>query len=143
MYSQPLPVVYVPVWEFNRHGGPEAFGLAPFRGFSEVPLARGMVAHLTETDVDLYRPDVDRDLSFICGYHAIGGITDGRCAMWRQAALTAGRLLLITGRREMPTVATIQATGPHAAYDQAWKVLHESHVAIVTTTADHPSPVKS
>jgi hypothetical protein len=139
MYSQPLPVAYVPKWEFNRHGGPETFGLAPFRSLAETPQAQGMVAHITETDVDLYRPDVDRDLSFICGYHAIGGTSDGRYALWKQAALTARQLLLITGRREMPTAATVEATGPHAAYDQAWNVLHESCVALVTTTADHPA----
>ena len=37
MYFQPLPVAYVPMWEFNRHGGPETFGLAPFRSFAEIP----------------------------------------------------------------------------------------------------------
>jgi hypothetical protein len=143
MYFQPLPLVYVPRWEFNRHGGPEIFGMAPFRSFVETPHVPGMVAHITETDVDLYRPDVDCDLSFICGYHACEGTTDGRYAAWQQAALTARRLLLVTGGQEMPTAATVQATGPHVAYDQAWKVLRESWVAIVTTTPDHPAPLKS
>jgi hypothetical protein len=142
MYFQPLPVVYVPRWEFTRHGGPETFGLAPFRGFAETPQAYGMVARITETDVDFYRPDVDRDLSFICGYHALEGSTDGRYAAWQQAALTARQLLLVTGRQEMPTAATVQATDPRVAYDQAWKVLRESSVAIVTTTPDHPAPLK-
>jgi hypothetical protein len=139
MYFQPLPVVYVPIWEFNRHGGPETFGLAPFRSFAETRHAHRMVAHITETDVDLHRPDVDRDLSFICGYHALEGTADGRYGAWQRAVLTARRLLLITGRHEMPTAATVQAIGPHAAYHQAWKVLHDSFVAIVTTTPDHPA----
>ncbi|MCA1702110.1 MAG: hypothetical protein LC808_02110 [Actinobacteria bacterium] len=143
MFFQPLPVVYVPRWEFNRHGGPEACGLAPFRSFAETYQAHGMVAHITETDVDLYRPDVDRDLSFICGFHALEGTTDGRYAAWQQAALTARRLLLITGSREMPTGATVEAIGPQGSFDEAWNVLHESSVAIVTTTADHPAPLKS
>lgn len=115
MYFQPLPVAYVPMWEFNRHGGPETFGLAPFRSFAETPHVHGMVVHITETDVDLYRPDADRDLSFICGYHALAGTVDGRYAAWQQAALTARRLLLITGRQEMPTAATVAATGPPMA----------------------------
>lgn len=59
MYSQPLPVAYLPIWEFHRHGGPEAFGFAPFRSFAEIPHAHGMVAHITDTDVDLHRPGDD------------------------------------------------------------------------------------
>lgn len=143
MYCQPLPIVYVPKWEFNRHGGPETFGLAPFRSFAKTPQAQDMVAHVTETDVDFYRPNVDRDLSFICGYHALEGTADGRYAAWRQAALTARRLLLITGSREMPTGTTVQAVGPEGSYDAEWNVLHESSVAIVTTTADYPAPLKT
>jgi hypothetical protein len=143
MYFQPLPIVYVPRWEFNRHGGPETFGLAPFRSFAEIPQAQGMVAHITETDVDFYRPHVDRDLSFICGYYAGEGSTDGRYAAWQQAALTARRLLLFTGNREMPTGTTVQAIGPEGSYDAAWNVLHESSVAIVTTTPDSPAPLKT
>ncbi len=85
MYSQPLPIAYLPIWEFNRHGGPEAFGLFPFRSFAAIPQAHGMVAHITDTDVDLHRPGVDRDLSFIAGYHAVEGIADGRYAAWKQA----------------------------------------------------------
>lgn len=143
MYFQPLPVAYLPIWEFNRHGGPETFGFAPFRSFAEIRQAHGMVAHITDTDVDLYRPEVDRDLSFICGYHAVEGTTDGRYAAWKKAALTARRLLLITGRREMPTGPTARAAGAQASYDEAWEVLHESYVAVVTTTPDHPAPLKS
>jgi hypothetical protein len=143
MYFQPLPVVYVPRWEFTRHGGPETFGLAPFRGFAEIPQAQGMVAHITETDVDFYRPDVDRDLSFICGYYALEGTADGRYATWQQAALTARRLLLITGRREMPTGASVEGIGPEGSCDEAWNVLCESSVAIVTTIPDYPAPLKT
>jgi len=143
VYFQPLPIVYVPRWEFNRHSGPETFGLAPFRSFGEIPRAQGMVAHITETDVDFYRPNVDRDLSFICGYHALGGTADSRYAAWQQTALTARRLLLITGSREMPTGTTVQASGPEGFYEAAWNVLCESSVAIVTTTADSPAPLKT
>jgi hypothetical protein len=129
------------MWEFNRHGGPQTFGFAPFRGFTEIPQAHGMVAHIRDTDVDVYRPDVDPDLSFICGYHAVEGATDGRYAAWKRAALTTRRLLLITGHREISTGPTIQAANPQAFYHQAWEVLHESHVAIVTTTPNHPTPL--
>ncbi len=141
MYSQPLPIAYIPLWEFNRHGGPETFGFAPFGSFADIPQAHGMVAHITDTDVDLYRPDVDPDLSFICGYHAVEGTTDGRYAAWKQAALTTRQLLLITGRREIPTGPRTPAANPPASYNQTWEVLHESHVAVVTTTPDHPAPL--
>ncbi|MGH3976274.1 MAG: hypothetical protein ACRDS9_23565, partial [Pseudonocardiaceae bacterium] len=138
----PLSIAYLPIWEFNRHGGPEAFGFAPFRSFAEIPQAQGMVAHVTDSDVDLYRPGLDRDLSFITGYHAVEGTTDGRYAAWKQAALDTRQLLLITGRREIPTGPAALAAGPKASEDEAWEVLRESHVAIVTVTPDHPYPLK-
>jgi hypothetical protein len=141
LYSQPLPIAYIPLWEFNRHGGPETFGFAPFRGFADIPPAHGMIAHITDTDVDLYRPDADPDLSFICGYHAVEGTTDGRYAAWTQAALTTRQLLLITGRREIPTGGSTHAATLQALYNHTWEVLHESHVAVVTTTPDHPAPL--
>jgi hypothetical protein len=97
MYSQPLPIAYIPIWEFNRHGGPETFGFAPFGSVAEIPPAHGMLAHITDTDVDLYRPDLDPDLSFICGYHAVEGASDGRYAAWKQAALTCGARILDGG----------------------------------------------
>jgi hypothetical protein len=100
-----------------------------------------MIAHITATDVDLYRPDVDPDLSFICGYHAVDGATDSRYAAWKQAALATRHLLLITGRREIPTGASTPAANPQASYHQIWEVLHESHVAVVTTSPDHPVPL--
>lgn len=139
MYFQPLPIAYLPTWEFNPHGGPEAFGFAPFRSFAEIPQAQGMVAHITDTDVDLYRPDVDRDLSFITGYHAVDGTTDDRYIAWKQATLNTGQLLLITGRREIPTGPAALTAGPQASEDAAYEVLRESHVAIVTVTPDHPA----
>jgi hypothetical protein len=142
MYSQPLPVAYLPIWEFHRHGGPEAFGFAPFRSFAEIPHAHDMVAHITDIDVDLHRPGVDHDLSFIAGYHAVEGTTDGRYAAWRRAAFDTRQLLLITGRHEIPTGPAALAAGPQAAHDAAVKALRESHVAIVTVTPDHPCPLK-
>jgi len=142
MCSQPLPIAYIPIWEFNRHGGPETFGFIPFRGFTDIPPAHGMVAHISDTDVDLYRLDIDPDLSFICGYHALEATTDGRYAAWKQAALTTRALLLITGHREIPTEASTQAANPQACYHQIWEVLRESHIAVVTTTPDHPAPLK-
>jgi hypothetical protein len=141
MYSQPLPIAYIPLWEFNRHGGPQTFGFAPFRSFADIPHAHGMLAHITDTDVDLYRPDLDPDLSFICGYHAVEATTDGRYAAWKRAVLTSRQLLLITGRREIPTGASTQAAHPQAFYHQTWEVLRESHVAVVTATLDHPVPL--
>lgn len=138
MYCQPLPIAYIPIWEFNRHGGPEAFGFAPFRSFAEIPQAQGMVAHITDTDVDLYRPGGDRGLSFICGYHAVEGIADGRYAAWKQAAFDTRQLLLITGRREIPTGPTALAAGLQTSHDAALEALRESHVAVVTVTPDHP-----
>jgi hypothetical protein len=140
LYNQPLPIAYVPIWEFNPHGGPEAFGLSPFRSFAEIPYAQGMVAHVTDTDVDLYRPDVDHDLSFIGGYHAAEGTTDSRYIAWKQAALNTRQLLLITGRREIPTGPSALAAGPQACHDKAWEALRESHVATVTVTPEHPAP---
>lgn len=139
LYNQPLPIAYVPIWEFNPHGGPEGFGLSPFRSFAEIPHAQGMVAHVSDTDVDLYRPGVDHDLSFIGGYHAVEGTTDGRYIAWKQAALNTGQLLLITGRREIPTGPAALVAGPQACHDKAWDALRESHVAIVTVTPDYPA----
>jgi hypothetical protein len=100
-----------------------------------------MIAHITDTEVDLYHPDLDPHLSFICGYHAIEATADARYATWKQAALTTRELLLITGRREIPTGPSIQAAHPQVSYHQIWEVLHESHVAVVTTTPDHPAPL--
>lgn len=139
MYSQPLPIAYIPIWEFNRHGGPETFGLTPFQDLAETPHAHDMIAHITDTDVDLHRPGIDPDLSFIAGYHSVDGHTDGRYATWKNAALDTGQILLITGRREIPTGPAAAALGRQASHDKAWEALRESHTAIVTTTPEPPA----
>jgi hypothetical protein len=78
LFNQPLPVVYMPVWELDRHGGPDTFGLTPFHSLTRTPTAHDLIAHVSDTDVDIHRPTGDPELSFIAGYHAGDAAADGR-----------------------------------------------------------------
>ncbi len=98
------PVAYVPLLNLKAHGGPQAFGLVDLAGsgreFVEVPVTHDLAARITNTDVDLVRPD-DETGVFIAGYRPPGGPDDERFTAWRAAAARHGRILVITGSRDL------------------------------------------
>ena len=122
-----LPLAYVPAASFRAHGGAEAFGfttfLPPGAPINEPSLARGLAAELSATDLDLIRPDVDREIGWICGYRA-GPDSDGIFEAWGEEARRHGYILVASGGKDLPT------TGPDCA-KRAFEVLMDSVVAAV------------
>ncbi len=125
-----LPLAYVPAASFRAHGGAEAFGfttfLPPGAPINEPSLARGLAAELTATDLDLIRPDVDRELGWICGYRPGPG-SDETFRAWGKEARRHGYILVASGEKDLP------ATGPDCA-KRAFEVLMDSVVAAVPLT---------
>jgi hypothetical protein len=125
-----LPLAYVPAASFRAHGGAEAFGftafLPPGAPINEPSLARGLAAELTATDLDLIRPDVDRELGWICGYRPGPGSHEAFGA-WGNEVRRYGYILVASGGKDLPT------TGPDCA-ERAFKVLMDSVVAAVPLT---------
>ena len=120
------PLVYIPAMSFRSHGGARAFGftafLPPGGPINEPSLARGLAAELTATDLDLIRPDVDRGLGWICGYHCAEDDED--FPEWCREARRHGYILAASGEKDLPV------TGPDCA-SRAFQVLMESVVAAV------------
>ena len=106
-----VPMAYVPLWNFTSHGGPEEFGFRPLNKRIQAPFATGLVAHLTETDLDLVRPDeTDPSLAFITGYHDHGEPSSkGFFQTWRQAVLACSGLVVMTGDQAMPSMLGVSA----------------------------------
>jgi len=125
-----LPLAYVPAASFRAHGGAEAFGfttfLPPSAPINEPSLARGLAAELTATDLDLIRPDVDRELGWICGYRP-GPDSPDIFEAWGEEARRHGYILVASGEKDLPT------TGPDCA-KRAFEVLMDSVVAAVALT---------
>jgi len=98
------PIAYVPALNLKRHGGPQAFGFTDLAGFGrepmQIPAARGLAARITDVDVDLIRPG-DETGGFVVGYRNRSGPGDETFAVWRAAAARHGRILVITGSRDI------------------------------------------
>jgi hypothetical protein len=122
-----LPLAYVPTASFRAHGGAEAFGfttfLPPGAPINEPSLARGLAAELSATDLDLIRPDVDRELGWICGYRPGPGSHEVFRA-WGSEARRHGYILVASGEKDLPT------TGPDCA-KRALEILLDSVVGAV------------
>ena len=103
------PVAYVPLLNLKPYGGPQAFGLASLDRLGsepmEIPVARGLTARISDADVDLVRPG-DETGVFIAGYRNPGGPGDQRFTGWRAAAARHGRILVISGSRDLPSQDT-------------------------------------
>jgi hypothetical protein len=96
-FCQPLPVVFAPVTNFTRHGGPDAFGLGRLGDHDlSVPAQaiRTLLAKVSRTDIDLIDTAGAPPLNWLGGVHYSNGVHAG----WREAALSRGQVLLLTGR---------------------------------------------
>jgi hypothetical protein len=128
-FGLPLPTAYVPSWYFKSSGGPDAFGFTSLArlgaGKMRISRARGLVAELTPTDLDLIRPDADADLGIVTGYHVPPG--DPYFADWRAEVLRKRHVLIVTGRQAVPYA-------PDTLPEQALAVLRESEAATVPLT---------
>ncbi len=117
-FSQPLPGLFAPLANFARHGGPEAFGLSPVREHGlAVPAdpIKTLVAQVSHTDIDLSDPGETTPFDWIGGVHYAEGIQE----TWLRAALTAGRLLLLTGP-SLPGQPAGGTDGDFEALTQLW-----------------------
>jgi hypothetical protein len=134
VFGIPVPVAYVPLWHFTPHGGPEEFGFARLNKRIEAPLAYGLVANLTQNDLDLVRPDeTDPGLALVAGYrdHDEPG-DDGFFSKWRQTVLACGGLVVMTGNKAMPSLL-----GSNVEQDKlAWEAMGESWGARVVLSED-------
>lgn len=96
-FGQPQAGMFVPAADFTRNGGPEAFGLSRLgdHGLS-VPAdpLRTLVARVSRTDIDLIDPAEAVAFNMVGGVHYSEGIRK----TWREAALSDGQVLLLTGR---------------------------------------------
>ncbi|SNT61948.1 hypothetical protein SAMN05216276_108626 [Streptosporangium subroseum] len=134
-FGQPLPVAYMPQLNFTRLGGPEAFGFVrtPER-LADIPIAVGVTAEVTPTDVDLVQPHLDDSLNFVGGYRAPGGATDLRYAAWHAAAHTHGQILVITGHQDFPAGHKIRHDTPEDVDKRVLQVMGASYAATVSVS---------
>ena len=126
------PIVYVPALNLKRHGGPQAFGFADLAEFGrepmQIPVARGLAARITDVDVDLIRPG-DETGGFVAGYRNRGGPGDETFAAWRAVAARHGRILVITGSRDI-------LPGPDTDLTHIVDVVRASRGAVVPLTSE-------
>ncbi|MER7023472.1 MULTISPECIES: hypothetical protein [Streptomyces] len=111
-FGMPFPVAYVPMWNFLPHGGPQSFGFSQFNSDGYLPTARGLVANLTATDLDLDRPDESSYADQgVAGYRNGGSSRERQFfESWASDIRRAGGLVVMVGIREMPA-------GPGIGFD--------------------------
>ncbi|MEU8104491.1 hypothetical protein AB0C18_12305 [Nonomuraea muscovyensis] len=135
IFGQPLPLAYVPQFSFTRLGGPEAFGFVPAPDrFADVPIAVGLAADVTLTDVDLFQPHLDEGLDFVGGYRPT---RDPLYRDWHAAAHSNGRILVITGHQDLPAGPAHRHDDPRDLMERVHRVVKESFVAIVPVSKTH------
>jgi hypothetical protein len=134
VFGIPFPVAYMPLWSLSMHGGPEVFGFERLNSGSIGARAVGMVANITETDLDFMRPmESDPQISFIAGYRdAAAGSPHSQFTAWRDSAIQCGGVVAIAGPREMPSTV-----GPNSGNNAlAWEAIHDSWGALVPLGGD-------
>ncbi|MEV4753422.1 hypothetical protein AB0K21_44365 [Streptosporangium sp. NPDC049248] len=132
IFGQPLPLAYMPQFNFTHLGGPETFGFVqtPER-FADVPTALGLAADVTPTDVDLFQPHLDEGLNFVGGYRVSAGATDPGYTAWRKDAHAHGRILVITGHQDFPAGPEFLHDKPQDVVERARQVVRSSYAATV------------
>lgn len=134
VFGIPFPVAYMPLWSLSMHGGPGVFGFERLNSGFIGAQATGIVANITEADLDFMRPaEGDPQISFIAGYRDDAtGSPRSRFTEWRNSAIRCGGVAAIAGPREMPSTVGVNS-GNNAL---AWEVLHDSWGAIVPLGGD-------
>ena len=129
------PLAYVPLLNLKASGGPQALGLISLdrlgREPMEIPVTSHMAARITETDLDLVRP-ADPAGGFVAGYRTPGGPDDPLFPGFREAAARYGRILVITGSRDL------LPDGYQTSPDHVAEVMGNTYGALVLLTA-HPA----
>jgi hypothetical protein len=141
-FGTSIPTAYVPLFEFNRHGGPEEFGFLRLNRRIMLPFAEGMAAIVTGTDLDLIRPDAGEVDRLIAGYRAAKGSPNYKFFQsWRQSVVSAKGLVVMTGSREIPNILGASPDQDRLAYE----VMADSWGAKVALDMEYlpafPSPV--
>jgi hypothetical protein len=117
-FGLPIPVAYVPLFEFNRHGGPEEFGFSRLNRRVMLPIAEGMTATITGTDLDLVRPNAGEVDRLIAGYQAVKGSPNYKFFQtWRRSVLSAEGLVVMAGNREIPNILGASQEQDRLAYE--------------------------
>lgn len=124
-FGQPFAGVFAPIAEFDRHGGPEMFGLTKLADHDmSVPAepSRTLTARVSRTDIDIVDPGQNPVDGQVGGVHYSEGIK----AAWRRAALSDGVVLLLTGSR-LPGEPGADARRPPADLGDLWAALVPVH----------------
>ncbi|WP_433464157.1 hypothetical protein [Spirillospora sp. CA-128828] len=134
-FGQPYPIAYVPAWNFDHLGGPETFGLEPVtlhsHGMGPVPAAHDLAVDVTSTDVDFFQPHLDTAINFVAGYRVPAGQPDPPFNAWQQRALQSGKVLLITGSKDIPAGPALINEDPNDVMARVKEALCTSHAALV------------
>lgn len=120
-FGQPLPGIFAPASAFTRHGGPDAFGLSHLgdHGLAVAAEAiRTVTARVSKTDIDLFDPAETPPFNWLGGVHYDKGIHDD----WLKAALSQGRVLLLTGR-SLPSQPPANPLAAHGGLDDLWAAI--------------------
>ena len=124
VFGLSVPLAYVPLWNFRGHGGPGKFGFTLLGERVQLPLAEGMVANLTDTDIDLIKSkESDRLGGLVAGYRDPDRQhEDSFFRQWRDEVVACEGLVVMTGERDMPAIL-----GADPERDRlAWKALGQS-----------------
>ncbi|MEV4091273.1 hypothetical protein [Streptosporangium saharense] len=142
IFGQPLPLAYMPQFNFTHLGGPEAFGFVRTpEQFADVPPALGLAAEVTLTDVDLFQPHLDEGLNFVGGYRVPDGATDPGYTAWRKTAHAHGRILVITGHQDFPAGPEFRHDHPQVVVERARQVVRSSYAATVLVSETPRRPL--
>ncbi|WUI01563.1 hypothetical protein OHR68_07005 [Spirillospora sp. NBC_00431] len=141
-FGQPLPLAYVPQFNFTPHGGPETFGFVPTPetysevpvALADIPIARNLVGDATPTDFDLFQPRLDPGLNFVAGYHAPASESIDSFTAWQQAAHAHGRVLVLTGHHDLPAGPELIHQPLQNIRENTSQALQTSHAAIIPLT---------
>ncbi len=116
--GQPLPVIFAPVANFTRHGGPDAFGLCRLGDHNlsvSAEAIKTVVARVSRTDIDLIDPAEAPPLNWLGGVHYSKGVHID----WRKAAASYGHVLLVTGR-SLPLQPPADALAARKILEDLW-----------------------
>ncbi|MBC9719466.1 hypothetical protein H9Y04_43865 [Streptomyces sp. TRM66268-LWL] len=136
-FDIPLPVAYMPIWNLTPHGGAQAFGFTYLEVADHIPVATGMVASLSERDIDLVRPgERDPHLTLLAGFRAVSAEEREFFSQWREAVLENGAVVVIAGVKDLPV-------GPGVGLPEllaGQKIVSESWAAVVPVSDEQLLP---
>lgn len=134
-FGHPLPpLAYVPLANMKRGGGPQSFGFTDLTWFArktmQIPVAQGLEARITATDVDLIRAGHDQLPDFVAGHRALP--SDPFFPAWRAMAARHQHIMVVVGRRDL---VPPQEADPQHQVNHMLDAIRGSHGALVPLTS--------